>query len=156
MVNMYLHSVSRDAVGLLAAGIGEQQAKIFRDEFLHLADRVVAYIRDHCNSLSPRYVALDSAAQAVTRRRQMTRLTTHAAEALLQVLAGAPCLICGHELQKRLPSGHTLDLQPKLGMWVHLRNVFKGPDRETQESALHRVAKWLQSLGVSQPALSAS
>ena len=75
-VNMYVHGTTCDSEGLLKAGIGEQQAKTFRDEFLHLAGRVLAYIREHCKSLSPNCVELESAIHAMRHHHAIVPLTT--------------------------------------------------------------------------------
>ena len=67
----------------------------------------------------------------------------------MQVLAGAPCLVCGHEEQIRR-SGSTWDSELKPGMWVHLQKV--GQDTPTEEEEI--VRNWFTALGISKPDLS--
>ena len=75
-VNMYLHGMTCDVKGLRNAGIGEHQAKTFCDEFLHLATRVLTYIRQQCTDLMPNCVEkLQSAATAMRRGSAIGHLT---------------------------------------------------------------------------------
>ena len=156
-VNTYLHCLHLGSAELLETCIVEEQVKMFRFEFVHLARRVIDYVATLPASLHDTgLIRLHDQMVSFGKFDDLQWLPENGNVMLLQVLSGAPCLVCGHELQKSIPSGCTFDSQPKPGMWVHLRNVFKGLDQETQESALHRVAKWLQALGISQPALSVS
>ena len=147
VVNMYLHSVTCAPEGLLKAGIGEHQAKTFRDEFLHLAERVLTYIRQKCTSLNTVCVQLESAVNAMRHRRAIEDLTGKPEQVLLQVLAGAPCLICGHEVRNSFPPQCKPDREPEQGGWVFLGNITRQHQQTSSGHVIKTAGLWLQALG---------
>ena len=153
-VNMYVHSVGQESGVLVTAGIAEQQANIFRYEFEHLAERVMAYIKKHCPHLLPLCAVLDRVRDRMMKQLPLETLTTDQPAELLQVLAGAPCLICGHEVQQRLPQSCKMDTSPEQGDLVYLANVIKNKKPHPQADVVTKlVGGWLGSLDMPEPDL---
>ena len=140
-----------NSAALLEAGNTEQQVNVFRYEFLHLAQRVINHLADTPASLDDaRLIRLCQQLQNTGNIHDFQRLTENENIALLQILAGAPCLVCGHEQR---PAVGSLGSQPKPGMWVRLQNVLIRPSRQEEETALDLVKGWFDLLGISGPTL---
>ena len=119
-LNMFLHSQTSDR--LADAAVGEQQARMFRDEFLHLAERVLDYIKKNCESLGSFCKELGSAVDSMRQRNAINCLAGECDnQTLLQVLAASPALICGHEVQKPHPRKCHQDAPTETRSWIFWR-----------------------------------
>ena len=123
--------------------------KTFRDEFLHLATRVLTHIRQQCTGLMPSCVEkLESAATAMRRGCAIGHLTSEPSVELLQVLAGAPCLISGHEMQNCFPAHcKPQHRNPEEGAWVFFDNVIPNDHNQSSCDVIKTVQLWLEALG---------
>jgi hypothetical protein len=142
---MFLHGQTSDR--LTDAGVGEQQARMFRDEFLHLAERVLDYINTHCQSLGPLCKGLGSAVDSMRRRNTINGLAGECNnQTLLQVLAGSPALICGHEVQKPHPRKCHQDALTEKRSWILLENMHSTAQQSSSGNGLDLVESWLRAL----------
>ena len=120
---------------------------MFRDEFLHLAERVLDYIQKNCESLGSLCKELGSAVDSMRRRNTINGLAGECNnQTLLQVLAAAPALICGHEVQKPRPRQCQQDDPTGQRSWILLANMHSTDQQRSSGNGLDLVESWLRAL----------
>ena len=120
---------------------------LFREEFLHLAERVLDHINTHCQSLGALCKELGSAVDSMRQRNTINGLAGECDnQTLLQVLAAAPALICGHEVQKPQPRQCHQDAPTEKRSWIFLENMHSTAQQSSSGNGLDLVESWLRVL----------
>ena len=157
-VNFYIQAMSCTEQELLDNGIAAEQVKSFVNGVLHIGVRMVDYITNCCPDMLPACEDLQDVIRFLTcwapggeAKELLQQMGPSPFQTLLQVLAGAPCLLCGHEE----PSGNFPEEIEKdkvvRGEWIYLGNIIANMPGNSRVDVLKLFEELMHSQGMSQP-----
>jgi hypothetical protein len=146
-VNMCIRATSYNDQKLLEEGIG-QQVHAFIHAFLYIGGRLVDYLTDnlvHKPHAACADIRHDMLLLQKRETQQLRELQAKEVYILLQVLAGSPCLLCGHEEPVKIPPHKDLQDQDAVkGSWVYLDNILANAREDRKKDVQDLVVRTLQ------------
>ena len=145
-VNMCIRATSYNDQRLLEEGIG-QQVHAFIHMFLYVGGRLVDYLTDNPARIPPAPCTdIRHDMQMLQKRetQQLRELQAKEVYILLQVLAGSPCLLCGHEEPVKTPPHKDLQDAVKGSWFVYLDNIVANTREDRKKDVKDVVLRTLQ------------